>query len=342
MEYPDLEYYENNDGQKEEVRKLLKNLTLYNFYEKIDIEFKNHIESEKCNTCNEKLSNLANADNELLKLCKAVCNFILNNDNFQKFCEGKSCESSCTDVKFRLYDHVIKINEFSPDIKNFYDALNSISKNAKFEMTKCLITNFDQKKDEFRHFKYLYEFLSNFLNIRYKISEKYNYNDKLYCRYIKEFFKFYNSIRKNCTRGSTYKYCGIFEQIKTKLITNEQLIFIYGKCKYEKTSCTPDSIIYDDIPCLKDKEDIFNIPEANSDLKNGLNILFNAAIPVVSISTIFYIFYKFTPLGFWLRSKVRRKKNIPSPINEEKYHPSYDTNFKITDPDRRIYNIQYK
>ncbi|KMZ94905.1 hypothetical protein PVMG_05516 [Plasmodium vivax Mauritania I] len=292
MEYPDLEYYENNDGQKEEVRKLLKNLTLYNFYEKIDIEFKNHIESEKCNTCNEKLSNLANADNELLKLCKAVCNFILNNDNFQKFCEGKSCYSSCSDMKLRLYDRVMKINQHPENIGRFFDAIQSIRKRSDAKLKICDITNFDLKEDDFKYYKYLYEFVSIFFDIRYKISEKSNSIDKLYCKHIKEFFRFFHKTSKNCTNKSTCKYYNMFNNIKKKLITDDHLIFIYEKCKYEKTDCTPDSNIYDDIPCLKDKEDILKTPIANSDIKNDLNILYTAAIPVISISTIFYIFYK--------------------------------------------------
>ncbi|CAG9476502.1 unnamed protein product [Plasmodium vivax] len=341
MDYPDLEYYENNHGQKDEIRELLKKLTLYNFYKKIDMEFNNDIESEKCDICNKRINNLANAQNELIKLCKAVCNFILNN-NFEQFCEGNSCESSCFNMKFRLYVRVMEINQNPDNIKSFFDALQIISNDPDARLKLCKITNINLNKNDLTHYKYLYEFISTFFDIRYKISEEYNSEDKLYCKHIKEFFRFYNSTRKNCSSKSTCIYYDILYTIKTKLITSERLKFIYENCKYVKTECPRDTNIYDDIPCLKDKEEISKMAKANSDEKNDLNILYTAAIPVISISTIFYIFYKFTPLGFWLCSKVRRKKNIPSPINEEKYHPSYDINFKTKNPDSRKYNIQYQ
>ncbi|SCA60788.1 VIR protein [Plasmodium vivax] len=261
MDYPDLKYYEIDDAQKEEVRDLLKKLTLYNFYEKIDKEFKKTIVPDKCEICNEKLRKIVNAKDELIKLCKSVCNFILSNEDFQNFCKGESCKHSCLYMKFRLYDHVMKINHHTDDISIFFHALQSISKLSEARLENCDITNFNLKQNDFTYYKYLYEFLSTFFDITDKISEEYNSKDKLYCKHIKEFFRFYNSIRKNCTSRPTCGYYNIFDNIKTKLKTNDQLIFIYEKCKYELTECPQDTNIHNDIPCLKDKAEISKIPK---------------------------------------------------------------------------------
>ncbi|KMZ83458.1 hypothetical protein PVBG_05575 [Plasmodium vivax Brazil I] len=291
MDYPDLEYYDKKYSQKEEIRKHLKKLTFYNLYQKIDVDFNENIVSEKCDICNEKLNSIANAQDELIKLCREVCNFILNND-FKHYCGGTSCESSCFNVKFRLYDRVMEINQNPDNINSFFDALQIISNLPDARLKLCKITNINLNKSDFTHFKYLYEFLSTFIDIRSKISEGHSSDDKLYCKHIKEFFRFFNSRSKNCTNRYTCKYYNILDTIKTKLKTSDHLNFIYENCKYVKTECPEDTNINIDIPCLKDNEDILKTPKANPDVKNGLNILFTAAIPVISISTIFYIFYK--------------------------------------------------
>ncbi|KMZ95126.1 hypothetical protein PVMG_05955 [Plasmodium vivax Mauritania I] len=197
MEYPDLVYYEDPDD-KNEISGLLKQLTLYKFYEKIDNEFKKKDELIHCEECKEKIKDIANPKPELLELCKRVCNFILDKENNNYFCNDPSCSSSCSHMKFRLYDHVMNIDESQDNIKNFYEALKSISKKAELKWRKCPLVNFNMSKDEFINFKYLYEFLFNYLDIRHNIYEERNSNKQLYCKYVKFFFRFYNRIKDSC------------------------------------------------------------------------------------------------------------------------------------------------
>ncbi|CAG9485599.1 unnamed protein product [Plasmodium vivax] len=181
MEYPDLAYYEDLDD-KNQISELLKQLTLYKFYEEIDKEFYKKYDITHCKKCKEKLEGITNPEPELLKLCIGVCNFILENGNNKYFCNGSPCNNSCSHMKFRLHDHVMKINKSSDNINKFYEALKYISQDAKLKLRDCPIVNFDMSKKDFMNFKYLYEFLFNYLDIRHNIYEEGNSNKQLYCK----------------------------------------------------------------------------------------------------------------------------------------------------------------
>ncbi|CAI7724013.1 Plasmodium vivax Vir protein, putative [Plasmodium vivax] len=147
MDYPDLTYYQNDDTT--EISKHLKQLNLYKFYEEIDKQFENKNDLIHCQKCSEKLKGISNPKSKLLELCKGVCNFIINNGNIKIFCNGSSCNSSCTRLIFRIYDHVMEINESQGNIQKFYEALQSISQKPESKLRDCRIVNFNLSKNEF-------------------------------------------------------------------------------------------------------------------------------------------------------------------------------------------------
>ncbi|KMZ76865.1 Plasmodium vivax Vir protein, putative [Plasmodium vivax] len=325
MEYPDLTYYENGDD-KIEISKLLKQLNLYKFYEEMDKEFYKNKELIHCQMCNDKLKGIANPEPELLELCIGVCNFISNNVDIEYFCNGTSCNNSCYHMKFRLYDHVMKINKFPDNIKKFYEALESISKSDHFKLKNCTILNFKLNKNEFMDFKYLYEFLFTYMDIRNNISKETDYNTQLYCKYIKIFFRFYNTIKDSCPNSNKCKYYSTLEELRNEFINRREINIIYDKCKYVKTPCEEGSNLSNDIPCLKERGNGFTIQISGDNPYNIINILFN-----------------FTPLGSLLRSRMNKRKNMLEHVYENNYdHLGNISKDKVTNSDSRGYNVLYQ
>ncbi|CAG9483064.1 unnamed protein product [Plasmodium vivax] len=342
MEYPDLTYYKNDD--KIEISKLLKHLDLYKFYEKIDNEFNKKDESIHCKECNEKLNAITNQESELLELCKRVCNFILNNVNFKFFCIDSSCNSSCTHMKFRLYDHVMKIDEYNDNVKNFYEALESISKKTESKLRDCRFVNFELSKNKFMHYKYLYEFLINYTDIEDKITNE-DSNAQLYCKHIKNFFRFYNTIKDSCTYENNCKYYNELTNLRKQFMEHGQINNIYDKCKYVKTPCENGTDVPNDIPCLTENGDGSTVQILGDDPNdnNFTNILFKVLIYLIPILTTFTLPYKFTPLGSLIRSRMNKRKNMLEHVYENNYdHLGNISKDEIPNSDSRDYNVLYQ
>ncbi|KMZ77379.1 hypothetical protein PVIIG_06536 [Plasmodium vivax India VII] len=274
------------------------------------------------------LESTAISEPELLKLCIGVCNFILDKGNDKYFCNKSSCNNSCSHMKFRLHDHVIK-NIKSPDnIKNFYEALKSISKNAKSKLKDCSIENYNMIENKFTNFKYLYEFYFNYMDISKNFFKGGDINAKLYCKYIKFFFRFYNTIKDNCSPQKKFKYCNILDELRKRFIIQGEITNVYEKCNYEETSCEEGTNVSTDIPCLTEK-------------KNGSTVQKLGGDP--NDNTIIKILLNFTPIGSLIRSRMNKRKNMLEHVYENNYdHLGNISKDEVPNSDSRDYNVLYQ
>ncbi|CAI7718312.1 Plasmodium vivax Vir protein, putative [Plasmodium vivax] len=341
MYKPNIDYYEGDD--KDKIKDLLKNVTLYKLYNTFEDELKNDPAVGTCNEqCDAKLLGGSKEMLDLLNLCKSICNIISKVRKINGFCKGSSCMVSFFYLSFWLYEHVEKIKAQVNEINNFYEALDSIMKTKQSELKHCSIINFNKYINEFKPMKYLYEFMHMYKDIKDKITKYYNLNDQLYCKHIKSFFQYYNNIKENCKSITKPKYCDMISKIKTTFITENEIKQIYDKCKYEATSCKDDVVITDDLPCLKEK-DISTIPEGSGDIKYILKIIYTASLSGFPVFVLLLILYKFTPLGVYIRSRINKKKNIHNHVGQEKYDLlKYTSNVEGISPDNGRYNVMYQ
>ncbi|VVA00292.1 PIR protein, partial [Plasmodium vivax] len=281
---------------------------------------------------------------ELLKLCKGICNIISKVKNIDGFCSEKSCSRSFIYMNIWLYEHVKKIKASDSVINNFYAALESIMKTYASELKQCNITNYNEYENVFIHMKYLIEFLHIYEDIKNEISADLSAEGQLYCSYIKEFFKYYNTIEGNCkSRGKGPIYCTVIDKYKQTFINDDKLDNVYNKCKFDKIPCSKDSAVKVLFPCLQFKENSFKNQSQSGNIGNIASTLNTAILPSISIFGILLIFYKFTPLGSYLRTKMRRKKNIKTNTHEEKYNNLENISTIQEDKaDNLRYNIMYQ
>ncbi|CAI7718326.1 Plasmodium vivax Vir protein, putative [Plasmodium vivax] len=340
---PNIEYYKEDNIS--EIKELLKTLTLYELYNSFEKELKRIPNVDTCNErCGAKLTEGSKEGLDLLKLCKVICKIILeviaNNGIYRE----SPCSRSFIYLNIWLYERVSQITSSDSEIKNFYEVLTSIMQTKGSHLEKCSIVNFNEGKKGFKDMKYLFEFLQICDNIKNEISADLSPKDQLYCTYIKEFFKYYNKIEGSCPSAGTKPiYCNVIGKYKSTLIGTGTLDIIYNKCNFDKIPCEGDSTVKENFPCLSIKENLFKNESQSGNIRNVVSTLHTAILPFISISGISLIFYKFTPLGSYLRTRMRRNKNIKTNTHEEKYNNLENiSTIQENNTDNLRYNIMYQ
>ncbi|KMZ83993.1 hypothetical protein PVMG_05145, partial [Plasmodium vivax Mauritania I] len=89
----------------------------------------------------------------------------------------------------------------------------------------------------------------------------------MYCKHVKENFRFYNEVKENFTHAYFCIYYEVLRNFKHISCNSKELNFIYNKCKYTKL-CTEGN----------DPDDI-------------VNIVFNIVIMLVPILAIYLILF---------------------------------------------------
>ncbi|CAI7721702.1 Plasmodium vivax Vir protein, putative [Plasmodium vivax] len=339
----DIGYYEEG-VYKTEIINLLKKQKLYNLYDQFDIELESSHDLDNCNgECNKISQKMDGMDLKLIELCKKMCKVLLNSSKIQGFCTENTCCGKFPYLNIWLYETIKKISSSSSSslINNFYDTLDIIRKTKTSKMEYCRIINFYSLGNNYMHMKYLYEFLHIFRDIIEESSNNDGWKEKLYCKHIQQFFQYYNKIKKNCTKQSRITYCNEVDLIQNS-IGRDMINTILSKCDYEETKCENDSYVSSVIPCLKDKDFKPTSQKIDGVPDELVRTLSTGIISLIPIVTTFSIFYKFTPLGYWLRSKMLKKKNITEHMREVN-HDILDHNSRIEEinlnNDR--YNIKY-
>ncbi|KMZ95162.1 hypothetical protein PVMG_05080 [Plasmodium vivax Mauritania I] len=286
--------------QKKILKELLKTLTLYELYNSFEKELKRIPNVDTCNErCGAKLTEGSKEGLDLLKLCKVICNIILEVIDNNGIYKESTCSGSFIYMNIWLYERVRQIATSDSEINKFYEALNSINKIKVLESKYCFIINFTPQKNGFMNMKYLYEFLHIYEDMKNEISADLSAKDQLYCSYIKEFFKYYNSIEGNCTsevKGPIY--CNVIEKYKLTFTDNDTLDSIYNKCNFDKIQCEGDTSVKNVFPCLKMKENLLKNEPHSDYIKNIVSTLYSAILPFISISGILLIFYKVNMIYF--------------------------------------------
>ncbi|KMZ96485.1 hypothetical protein PVNG_05838 [Plasmodium vivax North Korean] len=286
---------------QELLSELLKELPLYIFYEKIHRELSNNGANDNFAECNTKLLSTDPKESKLLKLCKSFHNVFSKASELNLYFKESSFNTSCFQMNLLLYSKVISITEESNIIDKFYKALQTISKVSISDKKFCDIKNYEYRPEKFKKMKYLYEFLFTYYDIYQKITLPRNNNYQLYCNHIKENFRLYNSIKKNCPELDKCPYKNELRQIKQNVDEYINLSEICSKCNYEPTTCKENSNEANDIPCLKEKVSTLALPITNPDPDNVVNQITKVLTYSVPSVATFTILYKVKILFFLLK-----------------------------------------
>ncbi|KNA01726.1 hypothetical protein PVNG_04752 [Plasmodium vivax North Korean] len=195
-------------------------------------------------------------------------------------------------MNYWLYDNVISITKGTCQFLNFYAALLIFSSTNKEKFKNCTLKDFKVDKEAFHKKHILYEFLESYDDMKKKIESQIELYTPLYCKHVKENFRFYNDVKDQCTSEASCGYFNELNDFKGKFSQKGELNYIYEKCKYKETTCNNGSYAEDDVPCLRAKGNPFILPLLGNDPDDIVNILLNVAIISVPIMAIFLILFK--------------------------------------------------
>ncbi|KMZ89810.1 hypothetical protein PVMG_06165 [Plasmodium vivax Mauritania I] len=293
MSYLSLLY----SGEDDKTYSILKNLTLYDFYEKLDEELDKKIENSTeieniYQHCQGQIASKAENGEKLIELCKKICNIILNVHGILNKCNDRTDNKACSYMEYWLYYKVMSLIKEQSLVPKFYTVVLMYTTFNKSNFKNCSLKNLNIDKNKFYIKKILYEFIEIYDEIKNKISHDNNLNVKLYCKHIKENFRYFNSIKEECTNQISCHYYDEYNQFKVKFSNPEDLKLICEKCNYEKTSCEKGSNEENDVPCLREKGNSILYLIFGNDTEDIIKVLLNVTIISAPILALFVILFK--------------------------------------------------
>ncbi|SBT73378.1 Plasmodium vivax Vir protein, putative [Plasmodium ovale] len=203
---------------------------------------------------------------------------------------------------------------------NIMYIINSVKK--KFDNDKIYDFDLsDTELDEFTLLKVLFDYFQNYESIKTEIASNKSECSLMYKLHIENSSSNYNILTKRCQKEQT-SYCKFFRYIET---TYKPQNYVKLKCDRLKISKSHD--------LRKHMEDLRQGTLHGHDSEGTINAhlvhtgetqkfsfssnILSIAFPILGISLIFFIFYKFTPFGSLLHSSRLKKKTTQHNLDKE-------------------------
>ncbi|SBT85110.1 PIR protein [Plasmodium ovale] len=315
----------------------LANLPSFRFYAKLDegYEYLWDYDNFFDTIIKVRLSsniNISNIQNSLLKAFIYVSNMRKSYDQY-----GERWDYLFYWMGDKVYEIVNNVSDFA-EIMDITNSLKIRVHPTNEEYDKDL---FKIDKDELIKLKKFYDFSQNHEAIEV-ITSPYDYQcSHEYNNYIVESYKLYESIRRECPLDTTRPYCNLFRNIEK----NNPKIKTSGlTCHHVKAAITTN---VESPPLHHDLRD--EIPQVHHDLKDEIPLAPNSGnptaiiFPVLGLFIIFYLSYKFTPLGTLIHRHLLRKKVNLWEADTETVHESLRDKYETDDKHSEIntHSIRY-
>ncbi|SBT54204.1 PIR Superfamily Protein [Plasmodium ovale wallikeri] len=225
----------------------------------------------------------------------------------------------------KVYEKVKEISDFSLNM----DIINSLRKRMHENDEEYNDYFFKIKKSEFINLKKLYDYSQNYDAIKIKIDAPDYECSREYNNYIVENHDLYNTIKVECVLDTT-PYCKLFTNItKDTLAKKKSILNCYG---------AKDTIFSEE----GRRHGLSDLAVETTPTNSGNPTAI--ILPVLGIFIIFFLLYKFTPLGTWIRTHFVRKKISRWEADvEETIDETLEENYKSEDDNSLVnmHNIGY-
>ncbi|SBS82066.1 PIR Superfamily Protein [Plasmodium ovale curtisi] len=332
----------------------LTQLPLYGFYKNFYTYFSY---SHSNGMCDHYIPYTYKHATDILPVCRIIETILKNFSYFEKLYGSVKIETFCKYLSYFSYE-ILKNNSSYINVKELYEILKYSSKNYVLH-DNCNITNFEIDKEAFDKKKNIF-FHSEILNSIKNKSNFSNYDSSEYNKYFQECANTYKEIisDEDCKYN---QYCKeeleIFQKQfnETKKYLKENKIDISEDDIElpEKTKCASQDGSFhlpeQQSQSLGSSQDLFsngeqhrgqNLLRDNSNQNTGINSGVSLGI-MGGIIPLSLIFYKYTPFGPWLHSKIARGKkkiDLEEKINQIYLDTSENENINSYND---MYNIQY-
>ncbi|SBT58674.1 PIR Superfamily Protein [Plasmodium ovale wallikeri] len=296
---------------------------------------------------------------EILKNCYILKKYLLNFKSDESCNYGKCCSYMNYWLNEKIGKNKNSLVKSDFDVYNNYIAYYNRRNNANVcESNEIFIGN-----DIYKEMKRLYT-LYDLYNTFKTISDQNNSR----CRQLKSCVAHYHSILRNCKQDSSTKFCKALQNFKKKTFSPDEFVSLskckknFGELNLKDPQDLPElSLQQVDLDLLQSNRETSRRESLESSLHSQqvestegdsysilssfshstvIQTLFSSAL---GMSILFFLSYKFTPFGKWMRSALLRKNIITHYETEEDTqdilsHTYENTN---TDTEDSIHNIQY-
>ncbi|SBS89546.1 PIR Superfamily Protein [Plasmodium ovale curtisi] len=262
-----------------------------------------------------QLKQYIKSEPNITKILNVICDTSFKN-------KGDDCTERCQYLFFWLGE--ILFGEFE-DAKKFPQIINVLDSLFKRESSSskcsCNFSYEDINKDHFNDIKSAYFYFKDYTELQQKINFYKKSCDNDYKTYVDNSSKKYSNVYDTCEKGSDV-HCTLLK----KLVPN----FLGGKLS--TLSC---DVVDGDIE-LEDPEEADDMLEEDSEFLKEENaitsaILTSILLPLLGI--VFFLLYKFTPFGWWIRSYLIRNKIIQRNVHEEASVDLFSAVYETADED---------
>ncbi|SBS82010.1 PIR protein [Plasmodium ovale] len=313
-------------------------------YRQLDNKFFEYVDEAQCKVFNDG----SFAKNEIYDLCLKLTSNLKNYDKLP-FSE-LSHITSCIYLNLWLSDNLLKIYSANrnEEFNRVIQELIKIWKTHKEANDKCNL-NFISYSfyDKFDDMKKLYDYAFNYKLMKFEFQSDNNQCISQDHEYIESGIKLYKQVKGDCINKETEKsYCDVLKDI-AKDYSGEELS--EQPCLHIKERSLSFSTASDDIEGVdthahglkgtRGGYDQSRGPFESQDIASSpveSNTSMIIAFPIIGI-LLTSIFYKFTPLGSWIKGHFLRKKISGQYINEDETQAladdtfiDYSPNFEMT------------
>ncbi|SBT83095.1 PIR protein [Plasmodium ovale] len=288
----------------------------------------------KCDKLQDDLKKRhSNIENFCLKLTGILKKF----DNLK--ITSLSDNDRCSVVIYWMYDTIFKDiidKKVHDDILSFIGYISNLFQHFH-EEKKCPFQGNLTDKGVFYKMKMLYYYGIDYDSIVVQQNNLLFECTEDYSNYIKAYVQTYNDIEAECKGNSSSLYCSLLEEIKRIKYKND-----LSKLEY----CTP---------LLKEGHEFRSeMGDHNSDeeeaetsyapITSGSNVGLSVVFSLLGILFISSIFYKFTPFGPWIRSRIIKNLNERYDVDEEEAEKLLENPYKFSNinSNNNGHNIGYQ
>ncbi|SBT56839.1 PIR Superfamily Protein [Plasmodium ovale wallikeri] len=231
--------------------------------------------------------------------------------------------------------------------QNFFKNLRA-QNNENDNFRKLNSKIYDIKEDELEDMNTLYTLYKKYNEIN-KTIKKSNSNKEVIIEYAKECASKYTTVKRKCSGESTI-FCKKLTNFKKKY---EEI----DLCKYHLVNWTKSKLpplTDDEGTSLKECSPTANqiggeashpSMELPDTVEDPLNIdtqsITIGVVVTLGIPSIFFILYKFTSIGTWMRTLMNKNEKLFENLDEKMYHFSQTYELEHTNSENSSYNIEY-
>ncbi|SBT74251.1 PIR protein [Plasmodium ovale] len=332
------DYQAENENPK---KKILGQLPLNKFYEVLNNEEVYDFKTSA--TCTSYVADQHNKGPRFLRLCKQLEYKITYLSDITEQC-NVSPENGCEYLKYWLQEQIENIDPTSVNVSALSQVFDIVF--AAKTQYKCYYDKDKFKNCDFAQKKNFFDYSENLMGINNIDRNFTDLYDNFYCEYIKDGVNLYNN---TITGPCKDKKCSYYDQLQHfQNIYNEHRISLCKKCNSNLPCLKNPKGEYEEGCSLLILNNVYPVTSArqlytDTDSNDGVTVssIISPIIIIFGILFILFVSYKFTPLGYMLRRRTMKNKNLCDNLDEETNQTLIDSEIFHSKSNKRNYHIQY-